>query len=396
MQNLDDSKSSVDFTETPRQGSDETPPPDVAHDEEQGGNDIVPRRRSKAFSAGKRTDPEMLAKRGSALMNAFIDRAPTPENTEQTLPSGLPAKRTTSSVRDTFGDVDVDRGDETSEPFANSDDTRTLSATVTGETAAVSQAAEAESQTTRSATEDGSPETSRVKAATSSENVTMQSSGDELASWLKSEGRTPRRRRSATYDSDRRNDNTHLSDERKHDGRRSRRTRVSVKDQIMQLEQRGNKNDVSRASSLAVGSRSRASSDTPRNAADELASLENVDEKTDVDGENGDETTPRKTLRTHEPLSRVRVMGGHIGQSGTDGALLINLPSSPGIRSPADNEVPFRALKMDISLDSPRTHSSNSSDEDASEVDVERDTSLNRWTGRGLTPRDSNQAPEFV
>lgn len=390
----------MDSTETPRQGSDETPPFSVAYDEEQDEHEIIPRRRSKAFSAGKRNDPEMLAKRGSALMNAYMDSSSKSDDSPQTSPSGLPAKRTTSGVRDTSGDVD--RGDaETSETFANGGETLTSPATVTDETAAESQAAEAESQTTRAATEDGS-ETSRVKAATSSENITMGSFGGELASWLNSEGRIPRRRRSATYEGDRRRDDRNLSGERKLDlGMRSRRTRVSVKDQIMQLEQRGYKNKKTRASSsLYAGGRERASSDTRRISADESALSEYVDGNTNLDGEKGGETTPpsRKIGRAHEPLSRVRVFGGHIGQSGTEGALLITLPSSSGgMRTPADDDVPFRALKMDISLESPRTPSSNSSDEDVSQADVGKGTGLlNTWAARGLTPRDSNQAPEFV
>ena len=388
----------MNSTETPRQGSDETPPFSVAYDEGQDENEIIPRRRSKAFSAGKRNDPEMLAKRGSALMNAYMDSSSKSEDSPQSSPSGLPAKRTTSGVRDTSSDVDL--GDaEASETFANGDESRTSPATVTGETAAESVAAEAESQTTRVATEDGS-ETSRIKAATSSENITMGSFGGELASWLKSEGRIPRRRRSATYESDRRRDDRLLSGERKLDlGMRSRRTRVSVKDQIMQLEQRGYKNNASRASSLWPGGRQRASSDTRRISADESALSEYVDGNTNLDGEKGETTPPpRKIVRAHEPLSRVRVLGGHIGQSGTEGALLITLPnSSGGMRTPADEEVPFRALKMDISLESPRTPSSNSSDEDVSQADVGKGTGpLNKWAGRGLTPRDSNQAPEFV
>ena len=70
-------------------------------------------------------------------------------------------------------------------------------------------------------------------------------------------------------------------------------------------------------------------------------------------------------------------------------------PRSPVPKYSTDDT--FCALKMDISLDSPRIPLSDSSDDDSKNTDVAMETALlPKWKGRGLTPRDSSQAPEFV
>ena len=361
----------------------------------------IPRRRSKAFSVGKRnSDPDMLAKRGSALMNAYMG-----DNNIKGEDSGSPRG---SPPRKEVDNSSVNRNDlkHENDIGANGETilvTSTVSSTTAGETT--------DSDVTPVNTE--SEDQGFRKRAGTSETTSSAASRSEDESSISTLYRdTPRRKRSATYESDRRkmfeNRQERLEKQLTSDrlliyGVRTRRTRVSVKDQVKQLENK-EQNDSSKAGPLVVRNNklpatvttqgntfaSKATSDTqstPSNTQvnENTNTFDNVDGKENINGNS--ECNPVSQAKSHEPLTRLYVADENAG--------IFQPPRSPVPKYSTDDT--FCALKMDISLDSPRIPLSDSSDDDSKNTDVAMETALlPKWKGRGLTPRDSSQAPEFV
>lgn len=375
------------------------------------------RLRTKAFSVGKRTtDPEMLAKRGSALMNAFIDNSVKAEDSEGSF-HGSPGRKPLNDVHNTPDKISIDgkkigKNEQTTEVMSSNTPRIPSHLGINTNTGKIEKS-NLESKKEMSHNGDDTPST-RGKADISGNSSSM-GSGEELGSVL-SEG-TSRRKRSANYDVDKRRlfenrverDVKHVTHDRVLAyGIRSRRQRVSVKDQVKQLEQR--ENDSIRTPPVTTGLHNNAVTSNHLTEKSFLSNVHTVSNVGKIDWKNnsrverkGEGFPGKATVRVHEPLSRVCVTGGHIEPLGTSETLTIKPPRSPvAHRQPEDEATKFCALKMDISLESSQTPSSNSSEEDhnnsgkeASE-NVERGRCLATWPGRSLTPRDSNQEPEFV
>ena len=96
----------------------------------------LPRRRSKAFSVGKRKgDPDMLAKRGSALMNAYMG-----ENKidDESSPQGSPSRKLLNHSTFSTNDSKQDDINDASQPVPSNDTLPFMSTvlnTATGEAA---------------------------------------------------------------------------------------------------------------------------------------------------------------------------------------------------------------------------------------------------------------------
>ena len=347
----------------------------------------IPRRRSKAFSVGKRnSDPDMLAKRGSALMNAYMGDNTKNENSEPKSSMSNNTDVNTSNVKE---ESNVGDNDETTSATSSASSTHT----------------DSDITPVNTEFEDlGNRRRSDTLELTSS---SVSRSGDE--SGIKAAYRdTPSRKRSATYESDNRrrrfeNRQERLEKQLTNDrllvyGVRARRARVSVKDQIKQLEDR--EHDSSKAGPLGVRNNKPGTVNTQldkmgskvENGTRDMSANTKVNENIDnIDGKeniNGNlESTPETHGKSHEPLTRLYVAGENSG--------IFQPPRSP-IPKYRTSDDKFCALKMDISLESPRTPTSESSDDETYDTPVIESPLLPKWKGRGLTPRDSSQAPEFV
>ncbi len=360
---------------------------------ESNEDSCIPRRRSKAFSVGKRNnDPDMLAKRGSALINAYMgDTNIKPDDSEFTRSSSFSKGVDNSAVNTN------DLKDE-NEVTANSE---SIPATFAVSNTSANETTDSDITPVNTESED---QDHRRRADTTSSAASRSGDESSISALYKD---TPHRKRSATYENDIRKVyerqeriEKQLTDRRMIYGVRPRRTRVSVKDQIKQLENR-EQNDSSKTvrnnkPSAVVTTPvnkfgSEATSDTHSTSDNTQVSengntLDIVDGKENINGNT--ETAPASHLKSHEPLTRLYVAGENSG--------IFQPPRSPVPKyKPVEDK--FCALKMDISLESPRTPSSPSSDDDSDDTDVAMETpSLPKWKGRGLTPRNSSQEPEFV
>ena len=358
----------------------------------------VPRRRSKAFSVGKRNaNPGMLAKRGSALMNAYImDSKKTEESdTSRDSPPGKIVSDVSFTTEGLKRENDVRANGET----APSTSTVSTSANETTDSDITPVNTESEEQGHRNETD---------SSETSSGAVSRSGNESSIAALCRD---IPSRKRSATYENEPRRmfenrqeraDKQLTSDRLLVYGGRARRARVSVKDQVKQLENR-EQHDASRAGTLGVrnnklpdtvttqagkiglkGAMSDMNGTSNDVSVNENKVLGGIDGKENVDG-NLSNTASSKN---HEPLTRLFVAGGNSG--------IFQPPKSPVLKyRKADDK--FCPLIRDVSLESSRTPSSDSSADDIDDTNVAMESSLlPKWTGRGLTPRDSSQAPEFV
>ena len=358
--------------------------------ESNGDDDMsIPRRRSKAFSVGRRnTNPDMLAKRGSALINAYMgDCNVKTGDSESSL-----KKNSVVSTNDSKQENDIG---------ANSESVPLLSTSANETTDSDNTPVNTESEDQDHRERSGTLEVT---------SPVVSKSGDESnISTLYRE--TPSRKRSATYESDRRrlieNRQERLEKQLTNDRlmmyeTRARRTRVSVKDQIKQLENR-EQNDSSKGGPLGLRNNKpqttvttsantfgyKATSDTQGRPADIQANenghtFNSNDGKENVNGNA--ESNSSSQVKSHEKLTRLFVASDNSG--------IFQPPKSPVPKYRTVDDK-FCALKMDISLESSRIPSSGSScDDESDNIDVTR--LLPTWKGRGLTPRDSSQAPEFV
>lgn len=378
--------------------------------ESNGDDDMsIPRGRSKAFSVGRRnTNPDMLAKRGSALINTYMGGSSIKTDdsesnrSSQSTQSSLSKNTVNSSV------VSTNDSEQKNDLGGNNESvpsTVTVSSTSANETT--------DSDITPVNTESEDQDHRKGSDTLEVTSPVVSKSGDESnISTLYRE--TPSRKRSTTYESDRRrmfeNRQERLEKQLTNDrlliyGARARRTRVSVKDQIKQLENR-EQNDSSKGGPLEVRNNKpqttvttsantfgyKTTNDTQGTPADIQANengntFDSIDGKENVNGNA--ESNPFSQVKSHEKLTRLFVAGDNSG--------IFQPPKSPIPKyRPVDDK--FCALKMDISLETPRTPSSDSSGDDESDnTNVATGTPLlPTWKGRGLTPRDSSQAPEFV
>jgi hypothetical protein len=377
-------KTSVDPT---KETAEEFPSPGESSDDS-----CITRRRSKAFSVGKRNNnPDMLAKRGSALMNAYMgDNNIMPEDPESTAGShsGPEVENSSISTDDLKKENDVG---------ANGG-----SRSITSTESNVSANETTDSDITPVNTE---PEDHghRTRAGTASSAAASKSGDESSISALYRD--TPRRKRSATYDNERRKmfenrqerlEKQITSDRHLIYGVRTMRTRVSVKDQIKQLENReqndpsksaplGTRNNKPPAVATSAGSKTSDTHSASSHLNENANTLDNVDGKENING-NTESAPETPQVKSHEPLTRLYVAGENSG--------IFQPPRSPIPKYQAVEDK-FCALKMDISLESPRTPSSSDDDSDNADVALGAPL-LPTWKGRGLTPRDSRQAPEFV
>ena len=334
----------------------------------------------------------MLAKRGSALMNAYMgDNNIVPEGS-----GSMPGSHSAQEVNNT-GIISTNDLEEENDVGANSE-----SLPITSTETNVSANETTDSDVTPVNTESEDPG-HRTRAGTAS--AAALRSGDE--SGIRALYRdSPRRKRSATCESDRRKmfENRQERLEKQlttHDrlllyGVRSRGTRVSVKDQIKQLENR-EQNDSSKsgrnnkpsavvASPNNIGSKTTSETQSTSGHANENTdTLDNFDGRENING-NTEASLASPQVKSHEPLTRLYVAGENSG--------IFQPPRSP-VPKYKTMEEKFSALKMDISLESHCPPSSSDDDTDDTEVAMETHL-LPTWQGRGLTPRDSRQAPEFV
>ncbi|XP_028403543.1 rho GTPase-activating protein 45-like isoform X2 [Dendronephthya gigantea] len=356
----------------------------------------ITRRRSKAFSVGKRNaNPDMLAKRGSALINAYImDNKKTEESdSSRDSPPGKIVSDVSVTTESLKQENDVGANNET----VPSTSTVSSSANKTTDSDITPVNTESEEKGHRNGND---------SSETSSSAVSKSGNESSIAALYRD---TPSRKRSATYENEakrmfenrpERGDKQLTSERLFAYGVRGRRARVSVKDQVKQLENR-EQNDASKAGASGVRSNKLpdtvttqagktglkgAANDTNGTSNDvgENKVLGGIDGKENVDGNSSNNTSSK----IHEPLTRLYAAGGNSG--------IFQPPKSPVPKyRTADDK--FCPLKRDISLESPRTPSSDSSADDSDDANVATETSLlPKWTGRGLTPRDSSQAPEFV
>ena len=374
---------------------------------ESNGDDdtTIPRRRSKAFSVGRRnTNPDMLAKRGSALINAYMgENNLKTEDSESTRNS---QSNQTSFSRDTMNEPVPDTNYSKQENDNSGDNRETAPSTVSSASANETT----DSDITPVNTESDDQDNRKVSGTLEVTSSVLSKSGDE-SNISKLYRDTPSRKRSATYENDRRkmfeNRQERLEKQLTNDrllahGVRARRTRVSVKDQIKQLENR-EQNDSSKGAPLGVrNNKFQTTVPTSANTFGYKATSDTLGTPTDAEAnENGNtfdgkenmngntESNPLSPVKSHEKLTRLFAAGENSG--------IFQPPRSP-IAKYRTVDDKFCALKMDISLESPCTPSSDSSGDDESDsTDVAPETPLlPTWTGRGLTPRDSSQAPEFV
>lgn len=346
----------------------------------------------------------MLAKRGSALINAYMG-----ENNLKTEDSGSTRNsqsNQTSFSRDTMNEPVPGTNDSKQENDNSGDNSETAPSTVSNTSANETTDSDITPVNTESEDQDNRKASGTLEVT----SPVLSKSGDE-SNISKLYRDTPSRKRSATYENDRRkifeNRQERLEKQLTNDrllahGVRARRTRVSVKDQIKQLENR-EQNDSSKGAPLGVrNNKSQATVPTSTNTFGYKATSDTLDTPTDAEAnENGNtfdgkenmngntESNPLSPVKSHEKLTRLFAAGENSG--------IFQPPRSP-IAKYRTVDDKFCALKMDISLESPRTPSSDSSGNDESDsTDVATETPLlPTWKGRGLTPRDSSQAPEFV
>lgn len=311
----------------------------------------LPRRRSKAFSAGNKNS-EMLAKRGSALMNTYIV-----ENNTSTVESNNQEEEI-SLENQSNGELLVIASETNSNEATDSDitpvQTETEGQVVSGKSPFLEM---------------------KAPIALRSENQV------NINTLYKN---TPSRKRNATYEIDRRRNGTsrpekterHFAGDRVY-GTRARHTRVSVKDQIKQLESREQK-DSSTTKQEGV----RSSKKTPSDIVEDSHGVQG----TTIDLVDGKENVSDNSMGTGNPIIRdypTRDISG------------IFQPPKVPVSKYKTGDDKFCAVKRDINLDSPQTQTSDSSEIESDNVGTEASL-LPTWKGQGLTPRDSKHAPEFV